>query len=77
MSCAASPGAKIRDCVLTVPVYFTQAERVALMDAAELAGLKVLSLVEDNTAAAIQCVGAQCAPSVVHVVAGCVGHSSA
>ena len=47
-------GSKIRDVVLTVPMYFTQNERQALIDAAELAGLKVLSLVEDNTAAAIQ-----------------------
>ena len=39
-----------------MPVFFTQNERVALIDSAELAGLKVLSLVEENTAAAIQCV---------------------
>jgi hypothetical protein len=34
-------GAKIRDCVITVPSYFTMFERQALMDAAEIAGLKV------------------------------------
>ena len=31
-----------------------QAEREALIDAAEMAGLNVLSLVEENTAAAVQ-----------------------
>jgi hypoxia up-regulated 1 len=43
----------VRDAVLTVPMYSTQADRLALMDAADLAGLNVLGLVEENTAAAI------------------------
>lgn len=33
-----------------VPVWFTQRERQALMDAAELAGINVLSLMNDHTA---------------------------
>lgn len=47
-------GAQVRHAVITVPMYFTQTERLAIIDAAELAGLKVLALVEENTAAAIQ-----------------------
>lgn len=47
-------GGDIKDCVITVPMFATQAERLAMLDAAQLAGLNVLSLVEENTAAAIQ-----------------------
>jgi hypoxia up-regulated 1 len=44
----------ITDCVLTVPSFFTQLQRQALLDAARIAGLKVLALVDANTAAAVQ-----------------------
>jgi len=44
----------VKDCVLTVPDYWTHRERQAMLDAAELAGLNVLSLLNENTAAAIQ-----------------------
>lgn len=44
----------VKDCVLTVPHHFTQVERQAVIDAAELAGLNVLSLINENTAAAVQ-----------------------
>lgn len=43
----------VRDCVVTVPVFFTQRERLAIKDAAELAGFNVLSLINDNTAVAV------------------------
>ena len=43
----------VRDCVLTVPSFFTQHERKALLDAAELANLNVLALIDENTAAAL------------------------
>jgi len=46
-------GHAVRDCVLTVPCFATMHERRALIAAAEVAGLKVLSLIEDNTAAAL------------------------
>jgi len=46
-------GHAIKDCVITVPSYFTQHERDALYTAAHIADLKVLSLVEENTAAAL------------------------
>lgn len=40
----------INEAVLTVPGYFNQAERRALLKAAELGGLKVLQLMNDYTA---------------------------
>ena len=46
-------GHVIKDCVITVPSSFTQHERTALYTAAEIADLRVLSLVEENTAAAL------------------------
>lgn len=42
-----------KDLVLTVPSFATQHERKALLDAAELAGLNVLSLIDETTAAAL------------------------
>lgn len=45
---------KIHDCVITVPTYFTQHERQAVLDTASLIGLNVLSLIEEPTAAALQ-----------------------
>ncbi|KAG5893762.1 hypothetical protein JTB14_001207 [Gonioctena quinquepunctata] len=43
----------IKECVLTVPGFFNQVERRALLQAAELAGLKVLQLINDYTAVAL------------------------
>lgn len=43
----------IKDVVLTVPSYATQHERRALLDAAKLADLNVLSLIDETTAAAL------------------------
>lgn len=43
----------IKECVLTVPGFFNQVERTALLEAAELAGLKVLQLINDYTAVAL------------------------
>jgi hypoxia up-regulated 1 len=47
-------GVKVRDCVVTVPSFYVQRERQAVLDAASMAGLKVLSLIDENTAAALQ-----------------------
>jgi len=44
----------VKDAVITVPSYFSQFEREALLDAAEIAGLNVLTLVDENAAAALQ-----------------------
>ena len=47
-------GQQIVDCVVTVPTYFTHHERQAILDAASLIGLNVLSLIDETTAAALQ-----------------------
>ncbi|XP_075164308.1 heat shock protein 70Cb isoform X2 [Haematobia irritans] len=46
-------GAQVNDCVITCPVYFTNAERKALLDAAHIAGLNVLRLMNETTATAL------------------------
>lgn len=43
----------VNDCVISVPSYFTQYERHALMDAAKIAGLNVLRLFNETTATAL------------------------
>uniref|UniRef100_A0A3P9DAZ9 Hypoxia up-regulated protein 1 n=1 Tax=Maylandia zebra TaxID=106582 RepID=A0A3P9DAZ9_9CICH len=43
----------IKDAVITVPAFFNQAERRAVLHAAHIAGLKVLQLINDNTAVAL------------------------
>ncbi|KAF7123948.1 hypothetical protein RHSIM_Rhsim12G0014100 [Rhododendron simsii] len=45
---------KVKDIVITVPAYFGQAERKGLIQAAELAGINVLSLVNEHSGAALQ-----------------------
>lgn len=49
----ASAHQKINEVVITVPGFFNQAERRALIQAAELAELKVLQLLNDYTAVAL------------------------
>eukprot|EP00457_Paulinella_chromatophora_P000390 gb/GEZN01000390.1/.p1 GENE.gb/GEZN01000390.1/~~gb/GEZN01000390.1/.p1 ORF type:complete len:930 (-),score=242.96 gb/GEZN01000390.1/:1683-4472(-) len=44
----------VKDCVITVPEFFTQHDRQAMLDSAEIAGFNVLSLIDENTAAALQ-----------------------
>ncbi|XP_056450361.1 hypoxia up-regulated protein 1 [Gadus chalcogrammus] len=43
----------IKDAVITVPCFFNQAERRAVLKVANMAGVKVLQLINDNTAVAI------------------------
>ncbi|CAH1718640.1 unnamed protein product [Chironomus riparius] len=45
--------AQIYDCVITVPSYFTNAERKALLDAAGIAGLNCLRLMNETTSTAL------------------------
>lgn len=45
--------AQIYDCVITVPSYFTNSERKALLDAAGIAGLNCLRLLNETTATAL------------------------
>jgi hypoxia up-regulated 1 len=42
----------IKDCVITIPSYYTASQRRMVYDAADIAGLNVLQLIHENTAAA-------------------------
>lgn len=44
---------QVNDCVIAVPVYYTNAERQALLDAAQIAGLNVLRLMNETAAVAL------------------------
>ena len=46
-------GEKVTEAVITVPAYFTDAQRQATKDAGEIAGLKVERIVNEPTAAAL------------------------
>src|ERR1700689_4658830 len=46
-------GAKVEQAVITVPAYFTDAQRQATKDAGKIAGLEVLRIINEPTAAAI------------------------
>ncbi|XP_067129315.1 hypoxia up-regulated protein 1-like [Centruroides vittatus] len=46
-------GQPVKDAVITVPPYFNQAERRAVLQAADLAGIKVLQIINSNTAVAL------------------------
>ena len=46
-------GEKVTDAVITVPAYFNDAERQATKEAGEIAGLNVLRIVNEQTAAAL------------------------
>jgi len=42
----------VRDCVITIPSYFTREQRLMMQQAADMAGLTVLQMVHENVAAA-------------------------
>jgi hypoxia up-regulated 1 len=46
-------GEKVSDVVITVPPYFSQSERDAVADAVEIAGMRLLALVNDGSAVAV------------------------
>lgn len=46
-------GERVREAVITVPAYFNDAQRQATKDAGEIAGLKVLRIINEPTAAAL------------------------
>jgi len=50
---AAADGSPITDCVMTVPVYWTQAQREAALAAADIAGVSCLRLLHETTASAL------------------------
>jgi molecular chaperone DnaK len=46
-------GEKVRDAVITVPAYFNDAQRQATKDAGQIAGLNVIRIINEPTAAAL------------------------
>jgi len=60
-------GGELVGAVITVPAYFDDAQRQATKDAARFAGLKVLRLLNEPTAAAVA-YGLDCGSEGVHVV---------
>lgn len=46
-------GEEVEGAVVTVPAYFNEAQRKATMDAGKIAGLKVLAIINEPTAAAL------------------------
>ena len=46
-------GEKVTDCVITVPAYFNDSQRNATIDAGKIAGLNVLRIINEPTAAAL------------------------
>jgi hypoxia up-regulated 1 len=44
---------KVRDVIVTVPPYYSQFERDAVVDAIEISGLRTLALINDGTAVAV------------------------
>jgi molecular chaperone DnaK len=46
-------GERVKEAVITVPAYFNDAQRQATRDAGEIAGLKVLRIINEPTAAAL------------------------
>lgn len=52
-TCESALQKPMKDCVLTVPSFFTSAERSALIDAAHIAGLNILHLLNETTATAL------------------------
>ncbi len=53
LACRALGGQDVRKCVITVPAYFDDTQRQATRDAARLAGLEVLRIVNEPTAASL------------------------
>jgi len=50
----AHAGSAVKDCVITIPPYFDHIQRMAMINAAAIAGLNVLSLIHENTAFAFK-----------------------
>ena len=46
-------GSPVTDCVISVPAYFLESERYAMLNAAQIAGVNCLRLLNDTTAAAL------------------------
>jgi len=54
ITAASNNGTGIADCVVSVPAWFTNAQRLAMLDACEIAGVRCLRLMHDTTATALE-----------------------
>ena len=61
---ATGDGSSVRSIVLTVPTFYTTEERRAIRDAAELAGLKVLSVISDGMAVGLNYATSRTFPNI-------------
>ena len=50
---AETDGSPVSDCVLSVPTFYTEAERYAMLNAAQIAGVNCLRLINETTATAL------------------------
>ena len=50
---AETDGSPVTDCVLSVPTFYTEAERYAMLNAAQIAGVNCLRLINETTATAL------------------------
>ncbi|KDQ16953.1 hypothetical protein BOTBODRAFT_156336 [Botryobasidium botryosum FD-172 SS1] len=69
-------GSKVYDVVVTVPSYFSQFQRQAVLDSIELAGLRPLALLNDGTAVAINYAMTRTFPETEHHIIYDAGASS-
>ncbi len=46
-------GEEVKDAVITVPAYFNQKQRMATQDAGRIAGLNILRIINEPTAASL------------------------
>jgi len=60
----AGKGHTIRDVVITIPVFYTAEERIALETAVELAGMKVIGLISDGLAVGLNYATSRSFPNV-------------
>ena len=60
----AGKGAKIEDVVITIPAFYTAEEKMAVALAADLAGLRILSLISDGLAVGLNYATSRTFPSI-------------
>ncbi|KAJ6478603.1 Hsp70 protein-domain-containing protein [Mycena vitilis] len=69
-------GEKVNDVIVTVPPYFSQFQRDAVVDAIEVAGLRTLALINDGTAVAVNYAMTRTFPTPEHHIIYDAGASS-
>ncbi|EPQ55862.1 actin-like ATPase domain-containing protein [Gloeophyllum trabeum ATCC 11539] len=72
----AAAGEKVQDVVVTVPPFYTQFEKDAVVDAIEIAGLRTIALINDGTATAVNYAMTRTFPTPEHHIIYDAGASS-